>query len=128
MKNLFLLISLFAIPFFASAYHSQTSDVNADVIKSDTLILGWGHGGDKSVGTYITFIQNDNIVYLHHSKPLTNLYIGVTTLRNEVVYSETAYIPANTYYTLDLTSLPADEYYITLIQGSNYAVHRFEIE
>lgn len=127
MKILFALTFL-GFYLLSSPLHVKDTYKNVDIVNNDTIKINWNPDRNKSFGTTIELIQSNNQFTIHCNKPLNNLYIGVTNMRNQVMHSETANIPADTDYFIDLSFLEANGYYFTLIQGSNYAVHSFEIE
>lgn len=69
--------------------------------------------------------QDESNVYVYSEKQLDNLYIGITDMQGNVFYEETTTVPACMYYAISTESLPQGTYYLSIIQGNNYAIGVF---
>ena len=89
---------------------------------------GWdkNEDGDRSFSSSPSLFKDANFVYVYSEKQLDNVTIGITDMQGNTYHYEVTTIPACTYYAVSIESLPAGTYYLSIYQGSNYAIGIFQ--
>lgn len=117
LKLLLLFIS-FSLPSFIYAENEKVEIPTEDK---------WGEqaDGDRSLSSLPSLFKDANFVYIYSEKQLDNLTIGITDMQGNTYHYEMATVPASTYYTISIESLPVGQYYLCIYQGSNYTIGVF---
>ena len=80
---------------------------------------------DRSLPNIPTLTRDATHVYVYSEKQLDNLSIGITDMQGNVYHYEVTTVPACMYYAISIETLPAGQYYLSIYQGSNYAIGIF---
>ena len=116
-RQIFFLIGL-----LVTLSHQVYADQKVTIPDDDKYWERTNDRDDSSPRLY----QDESSVYVYSEKQLDNLTIGITDMMGNVYHYEVTIVPAGMYYAVSIESLPVGTYYLSIYQGSNYAIGIFQ--
>ena len=111
--------------FFASLFFSIGTIYAEDDKKVIPKDNEWENTNDRDTSSPQLY-QSESSVYVYSEKQLDNMTIGITDMMENTYHYEVTTVPACTYYAVSIDSLPAEQYYLCVYQGSNYVIGMFQ--
>ena len=123
MKHLFLLL------FFSFILQSPLNVIAETKENVPPIQNNWDkeEDGDRTHSCMPILSRDVKNVYVYSEKQLDNVTIGITDMQGNTYHYEVTTIPACTYYAVSIDSLPSEQYYLCVYQGSNYVIGMFTI-
>lgn len=83
--------------------------------------------GERSLSSCPTLIKEGSTLLILSDKVLENLSIAITNEDGRQVYWELYNVTVDTEYIIPIDLLPAGNYCITVMQGTNYVIGYFHV-